>query len=683
MMQERRRLAIARVKGIREESRLEPPFTRYFQSVAEFLLMVEENRQQLEKGLLRQASLEELKARNEELYRDVLPEYYTESYGNPKTARERLGEGYGQILSALYAEERSLIVYSYAGAMSACVIRLELFLLFYTAFLEAAEEGGLPEVDRLKEIYYWFACDYAEALLEDAVSRQFEPEGNYVKELLEESDLSDLRYLYRYGEYVTHNEHRLASYMNALPEETVALMADTYTEGYRKGFEVARKDLSRKKTVNIIYALGMERMVKKAMENFRAMGLTAIPYPAPVSFMGGRKLYKNGISGAVANRQFEYDHEYDLALYLDARYCARKLDAYKGVLEKYREQTSLMGGPAVIEKFGEPGFVPEQSDANLRLDEQGQKCFVEYQSAARTLLNRYVKGEERSFTIIAFPVPAIGEKFEDAFEETIRLNTLDYELYKRCQQAIIDVLDGAAYVRIRGAGKNRTDLKVALPPLADPGSQTNFENCVADVNIPVGEVFTSPKLEGTKGVLHVPEIFLQGLEYLDLELVFEDGCIVSYGCANFESKEEGRKLIRENLLHNHDTLPMGEFAIGTNTTAYMAAKRLQIADVLPILIAEKMGSHFAIGDTCFSREEEVETFNPDGKKMMAKENAFSAQRKTDSGKAYFNCHTDITIPYNELEAIVAVDAGGGRTPIILNGRFVLPGSEELNKPFDE
>ena len=58
-------------------------------------------------------------------------------------------------------------------------------------------------------------------------------------------------------------------------------------------------------------------------------------------------------------------------------------------------------------------------------------------------------------------------------------------------------------------------------------------------------------------------------------------------------------------------------------------------------------------------------------------------RKEDMKKAYFNCHTDITIPYDELQEISVVHEDGSRTVLIRDGRFVLPGTEELNRPFDE
>lgn len=206
---------------------------------------------------------------------------------------------------------------------------------------------------------------------------------------------------------------------------------------------------------------------------------------------------------------------------------------------------------------------------------------------------------------------------------------------------------------------------------------------MADVNIPVGEVFTSPKLTGTRGILHVSQVYLNELKYLDLELTFEDGRIKDYTCKNFPEEEENRSYIRNNVLFGHETLPMGEFAIGTNTTAYMVAKRYDIGAKLPILIAEKMGPHFAVGDTCYSWSEDNPVYNPDGKEIIARDNECSILRKTDVSKAYFNCHTDITIPYDELDYIRVELPDGTEISLIEGGRFVLPGTEELNRPFDE
>ena len=224
-------------------------------------------------------------------------------------------------------------------------------------------------------------------------------------------------------------------------------------------------------------------------------------------------------------------------------------------------------------------------------------------------------------------------------------------------------------------------MKISLHELKNPDRETNFENCVADVNIPVGEVFTSPVLAATDGILHVTRVFLNELEFKDIWLKFADGMIVDYGCANFLSEEENRKYIKDNVLFHHGTLPLGEFAIGTNTTAYVTARRYGIEAKMPILIAEKTAPHFAVGDTCYSHAENVRVYNQDGKEIIAKDNEVSALRDTDVSKAYFQCHTDITIPYDELGELAVQTHSGDKIVIIQNGRFVLEGCEELNKAF--
>jgi hypothetical protein len=112
------------------------------------------------------------------------------------------------------------------------------------------------------------------------------------------------------------------------------------------------------------------------------------------------------------------------------------------------------------------------------------------------------------------------------------------------------------------------------------------------------------------------------------------------------------------------------------------ARDYNIEDKLPILIAEKTGPHFAFGDTCYSHEEDVMTYNPDGKAIIARENECSALRNEDVSKAYFNCHTDVTMPFEELALIEAVLPDGSSIPIIKDGKFVVAGCEELNVPLD-
>ena len=101
---------------------------------------------------------------------------------------------------------------------------------------------------------------------------------------------------------------------------------------------------------------------------------------------------------------------------------------------------------------------------------------------------------------------------------------------------------------------------------------------------------------------------------------------------------------------------------------------------LPILIVEKMGPHFAVGDTCYSWAEDCPMFNPDGKEMIARDNEISILRKEDVSKAYFSCHTDITIPYDELDSIVACREDVREIPIYRKGGFIVSGPRTVNEP---
>ena len=678
-MNERYELAIERIRAIVIEDTVNDKYRNYFQDVANFILDIDAIKERLETKPNVDCTLEELKNENENIYKDVLSENYEMSFANPSYAATKMGAEIGQILSFLYAEIRSEIPYVYEQRLEYLTICNELFIEVYNCF-EGVKE---PDIEELRSIIYWYASDYCDVFLTDRIEEQVSPECSFATDIVMNSNLNDLSYLYYYGEFISENEIETAKHLNSLPQEVIDRMAEVYTEGYRKGFEVAGIDLSKKTVVNVRYQLGFERVIRKAIENFAKMGLRPSIYRAAVNVVTKRQQHKIGYCGGNPNKQYDYDHRDDQALFLDKKFIERKLDVMKNAYEQYKEWAAGFAGPAVMEVFGEEPFSPVRKSEAIQLSEKQQQLSVLYDSKSGQLTNQYIKGDERSFTIIAYPVPEIGDKYTEIFDEIIRINTLDAKLYEKVQQIIIDALDQGEYVHVLGKNGNETDLKIQLYRLQNPEKETVFENCVADVNIPVGEVFTSPVLEGTDGVLNVSKVYLNELQYRNLKMTFKDGRLTDYSCSNFEDSEEGKKFIKGNVLHNHDTLPMGEFAIGTNTTAYVVARKYQIEDKFPILIAEKTGPHFAIGDTCYSWSEENRVYNPNGKEIVAKDNSVSILRKEDVTKAYFNCHTDITIPYDELGEISVVMADGTRIPILLDGKFVLAGTEVLNEALDE
>jgi len=597
---------------------------------------------------------------------------------------------------------RGGIPYAFEEKTDYLTILYELFIEVYNCFENAAleeaseqstadeKESGaagaekqIPSAEQIREILYWYASDYCDVFLADRILEQIDPSFSFAADLIETADLDSDEYLYRFGEYISKNELGTAHHLRNLPQETLQKMADVYTEGYRIGFINTGKDLSKKKVVNIRYSLGFEKVVRLAIENFKKMGLKPVIYRAAASVITKREHHKIGYYGCIANQQYEYDHRQDQALFMDKRYIERKLEVMKTVYEQNRELAAGFAGPAVMEIFGETPFSPEAKASAPAYSEAQRSLALLYDSRSGQLTNEYIKGDERSFTIIAYPVPEIGSDYAEIFDEVIRINTLDAKLYEQVQQTMIDALDQGVYVRVKGKGKNQTDMHVELYRLKDPAKETIFENCVADVNIPVGEVFTSPVLNGTNGVLNVSKVYLDGLQYRNLKLTFKDGKITDYTCDNFSDEAENRKYIYDNVLKNHETLPLGEFAIGTNTTAYVVARKYGIEDKMPILIAEKTGPHFAVGDTCYSWSEEIRVYNPNGKEIVAKDNSCSLLRKEDVSKAYFNCHTDITIPYEELEEISVVTKDGTDIILLRDGRFVLPGTEVLNEPLEK
>ncbi len=675
---ERFRLSGERLEQIAkgEASGMEENFRQYFRKTALLLTDCRRLEQKIGEGEFSAMTLEELQAENTGYFREILPENYEESYANPDYAERLLGRELGKSLCFLYTELREERFFAFEQDRFKQLILDELFLEVYGMFA-----GGKVTLRQLKDTIYWFLYDYAEEWCTGRIQKMLDPGVSFAADIVMGADLSDLRYLYLYGEYISGDEIRTAGYLNSLPQEEIEGIARTFTEGYREGFRLKGVDLSEKDTVDIQYPIGFERVIRAAVHQFREAGLESILHRSPSDTLNKQYNRKNGYSSSSPNEQFEYDHRFDQALYLDKRMVDRKIECSRKGYEKYREEAAGYSGAALFDLFGKDPFSPVRKESACLLSQRQQNLTLEYAALANGLMNEFINREERSFTIIAYPTPAIGDRFEEIFREVEMVNNLDNGKYQLIQQRIIDVLDRADSVQIMGREGNMTNLTVSLQELEDISRQTRFANCTADINIPLGEVYTSPKLEKTSGLLHVLEVYLEGICYKNLKLWIEDGMITDWSCDNFPSPEEGKALIRENILYNRDTLPMGEFAIGTNTTAFVMAEKYGIFDKLPILIAEKMGPHMAFGDTCYRYSEDVPVRNPDGREVVAKENAISCQRHESPMKAYFNCHTDITIPYGEIGQISAVMPDHYQVPIIIDGRFVLEGTLELNEPF--
>ena len=635
-------------------------YLSFFKELGEKIYQVCSLEEKLNDEYFKEKDFEELLKENHEIYSDLVDENYKTSYGNPDYAVKELGKDMGHIATYLYNRLQEVISLVFSHKVEKIEKLLQLLIDSYAHVVKYGDDA-----DSLMELIRDLEISMLDDEAEERVHNIAVDVKSHHKTIVEEANPDDLRYLFKYGKYITDNEIKTAKFLSTYKD--VNKIAYTMVKGYMDSFIREKKDYTIKSTVRVIYHIGQEAIMKEVIKEFGKYNLT------PVLAM---------VESTDVNKQFTYDHRFDNALFFNKDFAETKEKKYEATFEKYKEALSKYSGIAVIESFGEVPFAPESKKTVLKLNEEQSKVYQNATVRLRNIQNNYMPASETTFTIIAFPTPEIGDNFEEIFADTMKINTLDSDKWERIQNEIIKALDKGDYSHVKGCNGNRTDIKVKMHEISNPEKETNFENCIATVNIPVGEVFTSPVLNGTNGILHLEEIFLAGLKYINLELVFKDGYIEKYDCSNFKEESKNKKYIEENLLFPNKTLPLGEFAIGTNTLAYVIAQKHNIVPILPILIGEKMGPHFAVGDTCYSYSEDERVYNLfDGKEIIAKDNEKSILRKTNMENAYTQCHTDITIPYDSLEFINAVTKDGQVIEVINNGRFTLKGTEELNEPF--
>lgn len=605
------------------------------------------------------ASLETLASDNAALYADLEPERYPEGFLHPSVAAACAGRPLGQLLAAWRYDLERFVHLAHQHERSMLAMLFRPLSLLDSMELGDALAGSLIEC--MKSFTLGSIAHHTRKSLDSGFG--------FFRDIVARAVPGDPRRLYRYGFRIREADLAQAFFIDGLPAESTDLVARTMIDAYILGFETEGKDIGRKSTASVSIPMGYEAVGKALFEGLEKRGLYQL---------------MPSVATVPLNRQAAYDHKFDWALTLDEESCAARVGLYGEICEETRGEAAKRSGWLDIQTFGEEPFTPLPCPDAVNPSRESLSLYREMNMKISLISNEIVPRSELSFTGAAFPSPAIRGDFAAIFEDTLRVNTLSNDVYAHVQKDIIDALDKAECVRIRGAAGNDTDITVRLHRLDDPASQTNFQNCLATVNIPLGEVYTSPVLEGTRGTLHVETAFLAGLLFRDLRLVFEDGYVRSYSCGNFDDPELCRKYIRDNLLMPHDTLPLGEFAIGTNTWAYRMARKHGIMDLLPVLIIEKMGPHFAIGDTCFSWEEDHPVRNVlDGKEVVARENERTCLRREDPAKAYTSKHIDITIPYSSLGSISAVGADGTEVFVIRDGRFVLEGTEMLNEALDE
>lgn len=454
----------------------------------------------------------------------------------------------------------------------------------------------------------------------------------------------------RYQLPVLPEERKLAAFLLSYDSNRLLAMGEHIADAFLHGFLSQNRVRAERKIVRLSYQIGQEAIAREVFYAMKRKGLApSVQKPGCLTRLKPEALILN-----------EAELQY-------------RKNAYKEAFAVHEAALKSTCGMVGLVQFGETPAIPTAPKGT----NQQQLFAAQLAGYRRKLESRWIEPSTISFCKIAFPNLFIGDRFEEIFEDVFQLNMVDSEPYERMQQTIIDALDECSIVRVQGCEKNRTDLTVCLKTLSNPEKQSNFLNCGGDLNIPYGEIFTTPVLNGTSGLLHIREVYLAGVPFRDLELEFKDGYIV-----RVDSKE-GTNYVKHQLLAPYETLTAGEFALGTNMRAYAIAKKYGLLPRIPILWLEKMGPHLAVGDPCFARGENASVFNLyDGKEMIARENARTKERTTGK-EVYYNKHIDITIPYGDIGVLYGVTKSGRVRMIVQNGRFVLAGAEGLNEGLEE
>ena len=575
---------------------------KFFNYVGKFILKLADLERILDEKYFKLKSFDELKNENYELYKELIGDNYNTSYANPKYAVEVLGEGVGQLLSAFYVRIREGISYAFKNRIFSLEENNQIFIELFNSIKANGVDYNVLKNVVIKPFLH------REALIRDkryGYEECFNRNFTLYKDTMLNVDLTDLRYLFRFDKYISENEIRMAEFLIKYPMDKIETLSKSIVEAFLRGFFVENKDRGNRNVVRLIYSVGQEVIIKQLIKEFKCQG-----------FECGFSL----VESTSPNKQYDYDHRFDNSLYLDETYTKLKEETYDIALKLTEHWFDMSCGPMIFESFGEKPFSPENKRESLKLSNEQEELMRNHENNLDQIYEKYEPNDKKSFCFIALPNPEIGENFENIFEDTLKINMMDNKHHEDIQQKIIDILDKGEYAHVVGKNGNETNIKVKLQEIKNPQNETNFVNMVADVNIPLGEVYTTPQLKGTNGLLHLQDVFL-GLKYKDLKLTFKDGYVADYTCSNFENEKDNSEYVKENLMECHKELPLGEFAIGTNTEAYVMAQKYGIIEVLPILIIEKMGPHFAIGDTCFSWSEDLPVYNLLNKKeIVARDN---------------------------------------------------------------
>lgn len=192
----------------------------YFTLAASFLVSIQELLEHVEEKFWTKWDLARIQKYYDSLYRPILSEHYEASYMNPAYASSKLGLELGRKFSFVAAECMMAIPYAFEGRLEEITAMMELMLELYgiyNTYVDTEEEELLDK--EIFEAIYWYVSDYCDVTVQNRIREQVDPSLDFATKIVMESDLTDLRYLYAYGEYIGDNELETAAFLQSLPKK--------------------------------------------------------------------------------------------------------------------------------------------------------------------------------------------------------------------------------------------------------------------------------------------------------------------------------------------------------------------------------------------------------------------------------------------------------------------------------
>ncbi|MEK6677206.1 MAG: aminopeptidase [Planctomycetota bacterium] len=195
-----------------------------------------------------------------------------------------------------------------------------------------------------------------------------------------------------------------------------------------------------------------------------------------------------------------------------------------------------------------------------------------YQDTVWKRVHQEIRVPKTRWVVLRWPSPSMAQqanKSTDAFEKFFfDVCTMDYAKMSRAMQPLADRMRKTDKVHIKGPGTDLAFSIKGIPPIP----------CDGKLNIPDGEVFTSPVKNSINGTLQYnARTIYQGVIHDNVRFEFKEGKIVKATSTNNEH-------LNKMLDTDEGARYIGEFAIGVNP--YVTEP------MLDILFDEKIAGSF-------------------------------------------------------------------------------------------